>query len=49
MNLSEKLSQEKFVEMMNEIYLIGQLSESVKTTDIVQEIIDKFNEITKEN
>ncbi|WP_318505209.1 hypothetical protein [Bacillus sp. T3] len=49
MNLSEKLSQEKFVEMMNQIYTIGHLSQSVNTKDLVQEIIVKINEVIKGN
>lgn len=49
MELSGKLSQEKFVVIMNEIYTMGQLIESVNTKDIMQEIIEKLNEVIKEN
>ncbi len=42
LNFSEKLSQQQFKELLEDIYIKGQESEFVKTKEIVRDIQNKL-------
>ena len=49
MDSTEKLSQEKFKELMQDIYVKGQESESINTEEILIELTNKLSLILKEH